>query len=228
MTSGQVIKYIRTAEEQGATVESIQRAYESGIIAAALNPAADFSRMPAIMELLGLQLNYRGVFNGVSSETDISDYGFVANSAGLTGQGFIVHWGEKFRSTSTAKDVVGRTCFRPTWHEEYRMQILFGADFSNDDRHKSKILAEATRRGYRTLPIEAALLLREAISDDILKRLGLYRLIGMHEPVRDSSGRQSLLGISSQNGSFVIACESERNGVPWLRTDGFVFLGPKA
>lgn len=108
------------------------------------------------------------------------------------------------------------------------MQILFGADFSNEDRHMPKILEEAARRGYRTLPIEAALLLREAVSNDILKQLGLYRLIGMHESVRDSRGRHSLLGISSQNGNFVIACEKDRGGAPWLPTDGFVFLDPRA
>ncbi len=54
MTGGQVKKYIETGEEQGATAESIQRAYGSGIIAAALNPMADFSNMPAILKLLGL------------------------------------------------------------------------------------------------------------------------------------------------------------------------------
>ena len=225
MTSGQVKKIIETGDEQGATSESTQLALGSGIIAAVLNPKADFSSMPAILRLLGLDVRptTHSSIEVVDGVTHV-----VATTDGRTAEDFIRAWEEKYRPTRYAKGIARCAEFTPTTGVTYRIPIIMGDEFSDDNRVTSTIRREAAHRHYRTLPFEAACLLREAMSDEELKYHGLWWLIGMHDPVLDSDRDLRLLGVNrDEGGRRVCACRG-RPDAGWGREDGFAFLAPQA
>jgi hypothetical protein len=226
MTSGQMIKILETGQQQGATVESTQRALGSGIIAAALNPAANFDNMPAILKLLGLPpFELRVAAKATIEVVDGVTY-VTVTSDGRTAEDFIRNWEKNYRPSDYAKDVTRRAKFTPTIGVTYRIPIIMGSEFSDNDRSTSKIRKEATRRNYRTLPFEAACLLREAVSDEDLERLGLWWLIGMHDPVKDS-GRPYLLGVDRFGDGRWVSAFNVHPGRGWLRGRGFAFLAPQ-
>jgi hypothetical protein len=158
------------------------------------------------------------VVDGVTYITVISD--------GRTAEDFIRLWEKHYRLSTFAKDITLRARFTPTMGVVYRIPIIMGSEFSNDNRITSKIREEATRRHYRTLPFEAACLLREAVSDEDLERLGLWWLIGMHDPVKDSGG-PSLLGVPRIDGGRWVNASYGHPGRRWDRGRGFAFLAPQ-
>ncbi|KKU78633.1 MAG: hypothetical protein UY04_C0031G0012 [Parcubacteria group bacterium GW2011_GWA2_47_7] len=165
MTSGQVKKIIETGDEQGATSESTQLALGSGIIAAVLNPKADFSSMPAILRLLGLDVRptTHSSIEVVDGVTHV-----VATTDGRTAEDFIRAWEEKYRPTRYAKGIARCAEFTPTTGVTYRIPIIMGDEFSDDNRVTSTIR-------------------REAAHDPVLDSDRDLRLLGVN---RDEGGRR--------------------------------------
>ncbi len=151
----------------------------------------------------------------------------TVTSDGRTDEDFIRMWEEKYRPTEIAKDITRRARFTPTTGVTYRIPIIMGSEFSGSKRLTSEIRKEAERRHYRTLPFEAACLLREAVSDEDLERLGLVWLVGMHDPVLDSDRRPCLLGVGRGDGGRRVSACSDRPGRRWGRGSGFAFLAPQ-
>lgn len=159
------------------------------------------------------------VVDGVTHITVTSD--------GRTAEDFIKLWEKNYRLSDYAKDITRRAKFTPTMGVTYRIPIIMGSEFSDDDRITSKIREEAARRNYRTLPFEAACLLREAVSDEDLERLGLWWLIGMHDPIKGSDGSPSLLGVRRYDGGRWVDAYIDHPDSWWDRGDGFAFLAPQ-
>jgi len=149
----------------------------------------------------------------------------VVTSDGRTNEDFIRYWKEKNYSLSAlGEDTTRRAKFVPTKGTEYCVRIILGSVLSDEDRSVSKIRAIAGERFLLALPFEAACLLREAVSDKMLRQLGLGCLLGMHHPVTGSDGHLTLLGIDrSRNGREICSCLGNPERRRSFR-DGFAFL----
>ena len=144
--------------------------------------------------------------------------------------------GEQFIDTLTAanynvgdygKQLLRSDKFVPTNGKTYKLVVMKGDEFEDNDRITSKIRDEAKKRGYLTPPVEVAPLLREMVSDEDLEAMGLYALIVMHEPITDSDGRPDVLGINRDGkGRWLSACRGHAVR-RWGRGYGFVFLVPQ-
>jgi len=154
--------------------------------------------------------------------------GFEVVSDGRTGEQFIASLeSASYKASDYAKDVMRKPPFVSTTGQKYKLVVIKGEEFEDDDRITSKIRAEADRRDYRVPPAEVAPLLRELVSDEEIERMGLYWLIVMHEPITDSDGRPRVLGIHRYGkGRWLNACHGRADG-RWGREGGFVFLAPQ-
>ncbi len=126
-----------------------------------------------------------------------------------------------------AKQVMRKPEFVTTNGVTYKLVVIKGDEFEDNDRITSKIREEAESRGYLTPPAEVAPLLRESVSDEDLEVMGLYALIVMHEPITASGGSPRVLGVDRiDEGRWLRACYGGADG-GWSREDGFVFLVPQ-
>jgi hypothetical protein len=109
----------------------------------------------------------------------------------------------------------------------YYPGVIKGEEFSDGERTTENIRKEAIKRGGITPPAELSPLLRLNFSDAEIKALGLLYLIPMHEPINDSAGYPSFLGLYVLD--FYNQFDAFR-GYPtykWHRETGFVFLFPQ-
>jgi hypothetical protein len=150
---------------------------------------------------------------------------FSVTSDGTTGEEWIARLESKgFRVGDYAKSVLRSKDFKPTNGIIYEIAVLKGELFSDSDRITKTIRKEAKNRKLSTPNAEVACLIREKFSDKELEAMGLYWIVAMHEPIKDSDGDPELLDASrSGNGSWL----STSYGLPdleWFRGNGFAFV----
>jgi len=132
---------------------------------------------------------------------------FSVTSDGGSGEEWISRLGSNgFRIGDYAKSVLRSRRFKPTNSITYEIAVLKGILFNDCNRLTKNIRKEAKFRKLITPNAEIACLIREKFSDQELKAMGLYWIVAMHEPIRDSDGSPELLG----------ACRSGLG--PWLHT----------
>lgn len=155
-------------------------------------------------------------------------FGFTVTSDGRTGEDFIRDLPKNgYRVSGWAADVMRKPAFVPTKGKVYHLGLIKGEEFSDAERTTKNIRAEAARRGWLIPPVETAPLLREAVSDDEIERLGLRWLVVMHEPVVGSGGDALLVGISrDDDGQWLGASYDEQPCPQWSREGGLLFLLP--
>src|SRR3989344_207226 len=144
---------------------------------------------------------------------------------GRTGEQFIATLeSANYNVGDYAKQLLRSDKFVSTNGKTYKLVVMKGEEFEDNDRITSKIRDEAKKRGYLTPPVEVAPLLRELVSDEELEQMGLYWLIVMHEPITASDGYPKVLGIDRDDkGRWLSACGGY-SGSGWSRELGFVFL----
>ena len=143
---------------------------------------------------------------------------------GTTGQGWITRLENKgFRVGKYAKQLLLSPDFKPTTGTVYSVTVLKGEIFSDENRTTTNIRGEAERRGLPKLNAEAACLIRESFSDEELEAMGLIWLTVMHDPIADSVGDPSLLGVNRDvDGRWLSTCYDVPD-IRWLRDSGFAF-----
>ena len=149
-------------------------------------------------------------------------------SDGRTGKKFVKSLEKAgYRVGNHAKDVMGKPAFVSTTGIVYKPVVILGEQFEDNKRITSNIRKFAEERKFITPPTGLAPLLREAISDEEIERMGLSALIVMHEPITDSDGYPNLLLVYRDGvGRWLDACW----GGPayrWHCQDGFIFLAPQ-
>ena len=127
-----------------------------------------------------------------------------------------------------AKELLQSKDFIPTTAVVYKVAIIKGDELSDKQLITIKdIREEVENRGYLTPPVELACLLREKLSNDDLKKMGLRWLITLHKPIVDSFGGPSLLGADANVAEpWLDACY----GGParrWVRESGFACVVPQ-
>ena len=114
---------------------------------------------------------------------------FSVTSDGITGEEWISRLESKsFRVSDYAKSVLSSKGFKPTSGITYEIAVLKGEIFSDNDRITKNIRKEAKNRKLSDPNAEVACLAREKFSDKELEAMGLYWIVAMHEPIKDSDG----------------------------------------
>lgn len=150
---------------------------------------------------------------------------FSVTSDGTTGEDWIKRLEEKkFPVSKYAKRMLCSINFKPSNGVTTEVAILKGTLFvNNSERVTKKIQEEARTRNLTTPKPEIACLIREKISDEEVKNMGLFWIVTMHEPIEDSDGGTSLLGSLSYGYRGHFLAFYDRIGLHWDREHGFAF-----
>src|SRR3989344_110555 len=107
----------------------------------------------------------------------------------------------------------------PQWIER-----LEGKGFRLSDYAKS-VLRSPDFKPTSGVTTEIAILKGMLFADKEIEALGLWWIVAMHEPIKDSGGGPSLLGADRYDGGrWLNACCVDGPGYGWFREDGFAFV----
>lgn len=150
---------------------------------------------------------------------------FSVTSDGTTGEEWIARLESKgFRVRDYVKRVLHSKDFKPTNGIIYEIAVLKGELFSDNDRVTKTIRKEAKNRKLSTPNAEVACLIREKFSDKELEAMGLYWIVAMHEPIKDSNGGPLLLyAFRIDNGSW-LSTYYDLPDSEWSLGYGFAFV----
>lgn len=132
-----------------------------------------------------------------------------------------------FHVGNFADSMIHHSSFFTTSGNTYLIGIRFGDEFTESERTNENIRKKAGYRGWLTPPAETGYLSRVKISDEILKKMGIGRLIMMHDPIPDSEEIPSLFALTSTGAGKWLGARCGRPGAGWKSTDGFGFLVPQ-
>jgi len=150
---------------------------------------------------------------------------FSVVSDGTTGEQWIARLESKgFRVGDYAKSALCSKSFKPTNGITYEIAVLKGELFSDSSRIIKNICKEAKNRKLSTPNAEIACLIREKFSDKELEAMGLYWIVAMHKPIKDSDGNSNLLGANRFDGGFWLDAGYGSPDDEWSRVDGFAFV----
>ena len=149
-------------------------------------------------------------------------------SDGTTGPQWITRLESKgFRVSGYTKQVLRSPDFKPTNGVTTEIAVLKGMLFTDQDRIMRKIRAEADRRKFVKPNAEVACLIREKFTDEEIEAMGLWGIVAMHEPIKDSDGDPDLLYAYRDGDGCWLGAGWDRPGRRWARDDGFAFALPQ-
>ena len=153
---------------------------------------------------------------------------FSVTSDGATGPEWIERLEKQgFQVGSYAKSVLRSSDFVPTNGVTSEVAVLKGILFEDDDRITKNIRAEAGKRKLEKPNAEVACLIREKFTDEEIKAMGLWWIVAMHEPIKDSDGDPNLLGASRNGDGRWLYANFDKPGLRWNRGRGFAFAVPQ-
>lgn len=146
-------------------------------------------------------------------------------SDGTTGPEWIARLEKKgFRVSDYAKSVLCSKDFKPTSGVTTEIAILKGMLFEDSNRVTKKIRTEAESRKLIKPNAEIACLIREKFSDEEIETMGLYWIVAMHEPIKDSDGDPGLLYVNRNDDGSWLDTDYGRPDSRWSRGCGFAFV----
>jgi hypothetical protein len=146
---------------------------------------------------------------------------FTVTSNGKTGEEWVKQLGE--RIGSYAKSILMSAEFKPTDGISTNVAVLPGELFEDDGRITMKIRAEADKRKLIKPNAEVACLICEKFTEEEIKSMGLWWIVVMHEPIKDSGGGPGLLGADRLGGGVWLSADYGLAGDRWGRGGGFAF-----
>jgi len=150
---------------------------------------------------------------------------FSVTSDGTTGPEWIERLGKKgFQIEDYAKILLRSDDFKPTSGVTYIITVLKGEMFFVNDRITKNICAEADKKGFTKPNAEVACLIRENFSDKEIKAMGLWWVVVMHEPIKDSVGDSGLLFTGRHGVGRWLFAHHCGGSYKWGRGDGFAFV----
>ncbi len=146
-------------------------------------------------------------------------------SEGTTGPEWIARLEKKgFRVSDYAKSVLCSKDFKPTSGVTTEIAILKGMLFEDSNRVTKKIRTEAESRKLIKPNAEIACLIREKFSDEEIETMGLYWIVAMHEPIKDSVGDPVLLDVGRDDSGSWLFTSCDEPGNEWNRGYGIAFV----
>lgn len=128
---------------------------------------------------------------------------------------------KKIRISSWAEEIIEKISF--TDGITYTIAIIKGEEIGKDYFTTQEIRDEAQKRGYTIPHPEVGLLLREKFSDVEIEQMGLWYIVTMHEPIKDSVSGPGLLGAHRGDGGLWLGACYGRPDDGWSREGGFAF-----
>jgi hypothetical protein len=126
-----------------------------------------------------------------------------------------------------ARQVLRRATKAPTNGVTYNIVVRPGKKISDSDRITKKIRAAADKKGWVKPHWEVACLIRDTFTDEQLEQMGLWYIVTMHEPIKDSDGGPSLLDSSRYDGGRWLRANYGGPGDDWNDDGGFAFAVPQ-
>lgn len=150
---------------------------------------------------------------------------FSVTSDGTTGPEWIRRLEDKgLRVSDYAKILLKSTDFKSTSGVTIEVVVLKGELFSDDDRITENIREEAKKRNLSTPNAEVACLIREKLTDDEIKDMGLWWIVTMHEPIKESISVPNLLSARRYDDGRWLDTSYDEPGHRWSCVSGFAFV----
>ena len=149
---------------------------------------------------------------------------FTVTSDGTTGPQWIERLEKKgFRIGVYAKSVLRSEDFKSTNGVTTEVGVLGGELFTDNERSTKNIRLKAVKSKMILPEAEVACLIREKFSDKEIEAMGLWRIVVMHKPIKDSDGDPYLLGAyRCADGRWLDVYDAYPD-FRWSRADGFAF-----
>lgn len=149
---------------------------------------------------------------------------FSVISDGTTGEAWIERLEKKgFRPTDYAKQLLRSSRFKPTSGVTTQVAVLKGELFADNERYTKTIRTAASKRKLSKPNAEVACLIREKFTDKELEEMGLWVIIAMHDPIKDSDGAPRLLAARRDGAGRHLHADCDHPDDGWRRDFGFAF-----
>lgn len=153
---------------------------------------------------------------------------FTLTSNGFTREQWEQHLERRgWRISDYARQVLRRASEAPTNGVTYNIVVRPSKKWSDSDRITKKIRAAADKKGWLKPHWEVACLIRDTFTDEQLEQMGLWYIVTVHEPIKDSGGGPFLLYSDRYGGGRWLRA---RYGSPddyWNDRGGFAFAVPQ-
>ncbi len=222
--------------EQGA------ESFLDGELVLTERPAPTVPRRVSVAKLMALAID------GAVSTEDIEEclepkwtvdektgviYLILPATTGRTGEQWPAHFEKKGdRVSDWAKSVLRSDKFQPTMGVVNRVAILPGKLWKDSERLTKRIRKDAyagtfTKEKLIDPNAEVSCIIRDYLTDEEIKMLGLWYVVGMHDPIEDSDGDPYLLGADRyDDGRYLGAC-CDYPDTQWYDGGGFAFSVPQ-
>ncbi len=154
---------------------------------------------------------------------------FTVVSNGKSGEEWITYFERdtEYRVSDYAKDILRRATEAPTNGVSYHIVVRPGSKIAGSDRVTKKIRAAADGKGWKKPHWEVGPLIRDMFTDKELEEMGLWYIVAMHEPIKDSDGDPDLLcSYRDDDGRWLSAHVGGPDG-QWDARGGFAFVVPQ-
>ncbi len=153
---------------------------------------------------------------------------FTITSNGMTREQWEQHFERRgWRIGYYARELLRRASEAPTNGVTYNIVVRPGKKISDSDRITKKIRAAADKKGWQKPHWEVACLIRDTFTDEQLEQMGLWYIVTMHEPIKDSDGDPFLLISSRFGDGRWFNASYGRPGDDWSDNGGFAFSVPQ-
>ena len=153
---------------------------------------------------------------------------FTLTSNGFTREQWEQHLERRgWRIGDYARQVLRRASEAPTNGVTYNIVVRPGKKISDSDRITKKIRAAADKKGWLKPHWEGACLIRDMFTDKELEVMGLWYIVTMHEPIKDSVGDPFLLGSHRFDDGRWLYADYDGPGGRWRDGGGFAFVVPQ-
>ncbi len=153
---------------------------------------------------------------------------FTLTSNGFSPQQWEQHLERRgWRISDYARQVLRRASEAPTNGVTYNIVVCQGKLISDSDRITKKIRAAADKKGWLKPHWEVACLIRDTFTDEQLEQMGLWYIVTMHEPIKDSDGDPYLLRSDRDDVGRRLCAHYDRPGDGWRDVGGFAFAVPQ-
>lgn len=153
---------------------------------------------------------------------------FTVTSNGMTREQWEQHLERRgWRIGDYARQVLRRASEAPTNGVTYNIVVRPGKKISDSDHITKKIRAAADKKGWVKPHWEIACLIRDTFTDEQLEQMGLWYIVTMHEPIKDSDGDPRLLSSYRRDDGGWLSAYYGRPGDYWGGRGGFAFVVPQ-
>ena len=109
----------------------------------------------------------------------------------------------------------------------YKVALVPGKEIKRDaDRTTEALRKYAQRFGYEKPLAGIVPRIREAVSDEVMEKMGFWYIAGLHDPIKDSVGDPHVLRAFRSDGGLWLGASIDLPDFQWNAYGAFAFLVP--